>query len=205
MELAKAWFRDGTLKAPSELVSLLDSHETLQGFEISEGIPEFSTSLPERGQGRNHDLWLLGRSGSKMVTVCIEAKVDEPFGNDTVAEYRAKAEKSGKPTRVPERIEALLRKVPNRDEWEDVGYQLLTAICGTAIQAVADNSKYGVLVIHELNRTEADQVKLEKNEADLGRCLRALAGTEVTVEAGVIWGPFEVGGAEVYVGVAQSK
>jgi hypothetical protein len=36
--------------------------------------PECVTALPERGEGRNHDLVMVGKSKKAQVTVCVEAK-----------------------------------------------------------------------------------------------------------------------------------
>ena len=84
MELAKAWFRQSETSPPEELSQLLHSSERLTTLKLLRGIPERVTSLPERGEGRNHDLWLLGWTKQEQVTICIEAKADEPFGNETV-------------------------------------------------------------------------------------------------------------------------
>lgn len=115
MELAKARFRNNEPSPPEELIQLLHSSNHLAGLRLIKGVPEFVTSLPERGEGRNHDLWLLGQTGLEKVTICIEGKVDEPFGNETVAEYRNSALKrraSGKSTRAPEQISKLPDLVP---------------------------------------------------------------------------------------------
>ena len=95
-------------------MSVLLSHPRLRGLKLFQGIPELVTSLPERGEGRNHDLWLLGKTERESVTLCIEAKADEPFGDETVAEYRQTAlhrRQRGESTRVPERIDSLLHMI----------------------------------------------------------------------------------------------
>jgi len=70
--------------------------------------------LSERGEGRNHDLALIGNIDNEQVAVTIEAKADEPFGNDTIFEYYSRAmrrREKGESTKVPERIEQLLSMV----------------------------------------------------------------------------------------------
>jgi hypothetical protein len=86
MELAKAWFRQDHPQPPDELISLLHSSTRLQSIQFTSGIPEQVTPLPERGEGRNHDLALIGNTDDEQVTVNVEAKADEPFGNDTILE-----------------------------------------------------------------------------------------------------------------------
>lgn len=132
MELAKAWFSESKISIPRELEELFNSLARLNGFRLLRGIPEKVTSLPERGEGRNHDLVLQGKTSAEFFTVCIEAKADETFGNETVGSYRAAAIKSKEsdiPTRVPERIEKLLSFVPGaQSKWDNIRYQLLTAL-----------------------------------------------------------------------------
>jgi hypothetical protein len=121
MELAKAWFRRGQLAAPQEFNELLNTEPRLSGLAFERAIPELVTRLPERGEGRNHDLWLLGRTSREQVTVCVEAKADESFGNDTVAGYLHRSlrrRQRGESTRVPERVEALLQLVDSEHSME---------------------------------------------------------------------------------------
>ena len=114
MELALAWFPGDVLTVPHEIKVALLSHLRLDGLKLIQAVPELVTPLPERGEGRNHDLWILGKTPRESITICVEAKADEPFGNYTVAGYRKAAlrrRRSGIKTRAPERIDALLQIV----------------------------------------------------------------------------------------------
>ncbi len=114
LELARSWFRQDHPSPPDEFLSLLHSSTRLHDIQIISGIPELVTRLPERGEGRNHDLALIGNIDNEQVTVTIEAKADEPFGNDTIFEYYSRAmrrREKGESTKVPERIEQLLSMV----------------------------------------------------------------------------------------------
>jgi len=81
MELARSWFHSGSPVCPHELQELLKSHPLTNGCDFLEGQPELVTTLPERGEGRNHDLWLRALCLAGSVTVCVEAKADEAFGD----------------------------------------------------------------------------------------------------------------------------
>ena len=204
MELAKAWFRQSETSPPEELSQLLHSSERLMTLKFVRGIPERMTSLPERGEGRNHDLWLLGWTKQEQVTICIEAKADEPFGNETVAEYRRSANKrreSGAATRVPERITKLLSLVPAGDShWDNVRYQLLTAICGTAIQAQRDGSALAVFVVHEFHTRKTTTDKISANVKDFDAFMAAITGSQGSIVAGMLYGPVTVGGVNCLIG-----
>lgn len=208
MELAKAWFRNGILSPPSELLSLLESHDRLKGIQFTDGIPELVTPLPERGEGRNHDLALRGHTDSESVTVCIEAKADEPFGTDTISDYLNKANKKrekGISTRVPERIESLLSIVDpdttiSDSKWHNIKYQLLTAICGTIIQAKIDGSTLAVLIIHEFKGSAMCDDKQAENHTNFEDFMSVLEGVPVQVESGRMYGMFNIGGMDCLIG-----
>jgi hypothetical protein len=205
MELARAWFTSPAPIVPKEFQALLSSHSLTKGIRLEEGYPEHVTPLPERGTGRNHDLVLKGRTGDIPVTVCVEAKVDELFGNDTVEEYWIAAEKKrsgpGKPkrTRAPERIDALLRlafgvdAVPDRPPWGTLRYQLLAALTGTILQAIQDGSFFAIFVVHEFHTLEINPERVEKNASDYEQIVRALTGVQtLDVEVGKIYGPIRI-------------
>lgn len=180
MELAKSWFRNGIPAPPQELLDLLNSHDRTKGIRFASGMPEKVTRLPEKGEGRNHDLALIGHTDEEQVTVCIEAKADEPFGSDSVLDYYNKALKkrtNGIATRAPERIEALLAMIDPgvsvcESRWKDVRYQLLTALCGTILQTIEDGSSLGVLVIHEFRTLLTDDKKIQENNQEFEKFLQ---------------------------------
>ena len=65
-------------------------------------------AAPERGEGRNHDLWARGSADGRAFTLCVEARADEPFG-DTIGETCAKA---------VERSEAPVLNRTSRSWWQ---------------------------------------------------------------------------------------
>ena len=159
MELARAWFVSPTPVCPREISDLLASHPRCAGLQLVEGLPEHVTPLPERGEGRNHDLLLHGHAAGNAIVISVEAKVDESFG-ETIGSYWSKGRRSTTPTRAPERIEALLSMAfgakarPDASPWKELRYQLLTAVTGTAIEASRRRAVTAVVVVHEF-RTES--------------------------------------------------
>jgi hypothetical protein len=148
-------------------------------MQFTEGFPEFVTKLPQPGEGRNHDLLLRGRRGSRSVVVSIEAKADEPFG-EFIGDYWRRMLRSTRPTGAPKRIQSLLNLLfgadadPGRSPWRALRYQLLTGIAGTAIQASRDGADIGVFVVHEFRTADTDGRKIAGNARDLAAFLRVL-------------------------------
>jgi hypothetical protein len=104
MELARAWLREGFAACPAEVHQILESSPLTRGTKLVEGKPEHVTAFPERGEGRNHDLWSRGFVNGNPFTLCIEAKADESFGpliGDYVTKGREKAREEMGKTGVP--------------------------------------------------------------------------------------------------------
>ena len=177
------------------------------GIELQGGQPECSTSLPPKGSNglRMHDLHLWGTWTSGSVTVCVEAKADEPF-KETFCQYITKAKKklkSNPRSDMKDRLGSLLDcvwgvKQPS-DSLTDLRYQLLHALVGTGIQALKDTENpgkvargTGVLVIHVFETDKTKRGKLERNQRDLEKFIRALpnvAFPATGVVPGCLYGP----------------
>jgi hypothetical protein len=196
MELARAWFTSSVPVMPIELRRLLDRSRVMKGFHADRGYPERITRLPESGEHRNHDLVLHGKVGKRAAVVCIEAKVDEGFGDQAGKYYRTKLEtRSG----VPKRIDALLRilfGVTAKDRgvpWRSLRYQLLTAGAGSVLEARAAGADLAVFVVHVFVTDRANRrTKVPRNQRHYEAFVRALIGDQdAQVEPGRLYGPFE--------------
>lgn len=178
MEFARIWFREGKPEVPDEYrASLNRAFPRLCCLEV---YPEHVTSLPESGEGRNHDALLLMTSDVGTAVIGVEAKADEPFGKngESVGEYRRRMlalRRAGESTRVPERIEALLTIVGSSvsttaHTWDEVPYQLLAAAAGVLIEARERNAA-AVLLIHEFVSAKLNDSKRRRNHEGI-RALR---------------------------------
>lgn len=59
MEIVRTWFGSGYPTPSVELVSLFKSNSGFDDLNFSSGVPELVITLPERDEGRNHDLFLI--------------------------------------------------------------------------------------------------------------------------------------------------
>lgn len=198
MELARVWCPAGGPECPTAISALLSTHEWTRDLRLDEVRPEHVTPLPERGEGRNHDLWVRGTAGSKPFILCVEAKADEPFG-DTIGDTCTKALQRSEATGAVRRARALLQMTfgaeaaPDRDPWKSLRYQLLTAIAGTALQARMDGAARAALVIHEFQGSKTNKARLDRNAADLQAFLTNLnGGKPVDLSEGHFAGPWAI-------------
>jgi hypothetical protein len=164
-ETAKSWFRNGAPTPPYELVALLEARF---GTEVSfdEARPECVIELDDfAGEHRNCDLVVLCNLGVKRLVINVEAKADEPFG-DEVGEYYD--QKVGSGSNVPARIHQLSKALFGRvadEAIRELRYQLLHA-AATLIEAAASSADVAVLLVHEFRSASLNGRKLSQNEAD---------------------------------------
>jgi hypothetical protein len=211
-ELGFSWAAGGEPTVPSELIQLLDSREETRGIAIFSGITEHETRLPfSRVGSRCHDLASRARQDGHEVTICVEAKADEPFGG-TVAEELLKArnrvkEKKQTSTKFPNRLDWLTRSLLGLPAFQDeqlkflsdavaeLPYQLLAAIGGTLLEAKLQKAVKAVFVVHEFRTSKTAVAKMNANSQVLNGFLRLLklrnAGVDkgVELEIGHIFGP----------------
>jgi hypothetical protein len=195
MELARAWFTSPVPVTPESFRKLLDGHRLTRKLSIQTGKPGKVTQLPERGEGRNHDLVLYGSVGSRKAVVCVEAKVDEELGPMVGRYYREKLKSR---SRVPQRIDSLCeilfgdtasgRSAP----WQDLRYQLLTGAAGAVLEAESAGADLAVFAVHEFVTDSADRRrKIPRNRKDYEAFVRALAvNPTLSIRAGKMYGPF---------------
>ncbi|MGB7666122.1 MAG: hypothetical protein WBL66_02570 [Candidatus Acidiferrales bacterium] len=193
-ELARLWTGNGEPAVPTVLAELLNSHDATRGTVIRSGITEHETQLPPRIHGpRCHDLALFGEQGQSAVTICVEAKADEPFGATVADELRNSAKRPV--TAFPQRLDWLTRSLLGlaafkgeshnivSDQIRDLPYQLLTAMAGTLLEAENQHSAKAILVIHEFRTPKTADEKMERNAIELNRFLRLLLQQNGAVDA----------------------
>ncbi len=72
-------FVGGGPSVPDELRTCLDTNAVTRNASIEAGYAECVTSLDSFGEGRHHDLVLIGSANEHRVLISIEAKADESF------------------------------------------------------------------------------------------------------------------------------
>jgi hypothetical protein len=192
-ELAKSWCRSGSVQIPSEILELLESNSNTKGFNIEYGIPEMETKLDGyKGNGRNHDLILIGESVGMRTLVAIEAKVDESFG-DIASEYIFKRLQDNSITKVPQRIKELSSAIFGDKDTGAMRYQLIHAIAGTLIEAKNLGATKAVFLVHEFIPKIGKSKKALQNEIDLMQFFQLLTNRQ-NISLGKLIGPLNIPG-----------
>lgn len=195
-ELARSWFRRESACPPEEMRLLLEgTFRTAIAFD--EANPECIIELDEfKGEHRNCDLVVRCRAGAQLITINIEAKADEPFGDTTVGAYYD--QKINSASNVPKRIERLSVALFGRQPdalIRSLRYQLVHSTAATLIEAGANKAEVAVLLVQEFYSANLNSVKLQQNRADWAAFVRAFPElTNAQVEKNQILGPISVPG-----------
>ncbi len=169
--------QNGTDYLVSRISSVLS-----QQVKLETATPEFRARFDDYRGPSNLDLGTFGRVGSKSsLSVGVEAKVDEPFGDDTVGERYQKAirEHQRNPrSKARERVKGLLSRyfsdptAPCASRFSGIRYQLLTGTAGT-VAAQKDVSVFYVVVF---KTREYNEQMGRENREDYEKFIQAAYG-----------------------------
>ena len=126
-------------------------------------IPEANTVLPCKGNGRNHDLLMIGED----FVVGIEAKVSEPFGEEISTELIEASD--NKKNRIDTLANKLFGcKINEVKDGLELRYQLLTGVYGTLLEA--ENNKKSkalfLVIVFTDGLTSEDENAVNRNNDD---------------------------------------
>jgi len=204
-ETARAW---SGLSVPTDVIALLRQTDDLRDFRPTTVIAELVTALDGFGEGRNHDVVVLGVARGKRVLVGIESKNDEELGPE-IGAYLAKAERENvvrltqgqaRLSQIPARIANLTRLVfgDTPVELTNLRYQLLHGLAGTLIEAARREADIAVFLIHTFASGSTNHSKIDRNNEDIWRFSDVLeAGGSKHLRAGRLVGPLSAGGNAV--------
>lgn len=146
-ELAECWENaDGF---PAELQSMFsrsDNH-VMNELELLLAIPEYQVDLPGGRRPSQNDLFVLARAKDcQLVSIMVEGKVSEPFG-DTLETWLNDASE-GKKTRLKYLCDLLcLVSAPPLN----IRYQLLHRTASAIIEAKRYNARYAMMIVHSFS------------------------------------------------------
>lgn len=139
MEAAASWelaARTGRGSGfPKEIEALLTSAYGTPTLLL--GIAEHKVSLPGGNAASQSDVWGLVQTPSGIVSLTIEAKAKESFGNESVRKWLARGKSDRARANRQERWKAIQESLPAAvdGEYVDVAYQLLHRCASAVIEA----------------------------------------------------------------------
>ena len=144
--LAYCWHEANGM--PIEVKATLSQIPTLVGLKPIFIIPEHKVPLPGGGAASQNDIWVLGETDTGLVSITVEGKVSEPFGQ-TVGEW-FRNPSPGKKKRLKYLCNELGLKYPAP---EHIRYQLLHRAVSAIIEARRFKTTEAAMVVHSFSAT----------------------------------------------------
>lgn len=175
---------------PAKVAALLDSQVPLRDAEVILAVPEHQVRLPGGNRPSQNDVWALLVTDSGLVSMAIEGKAGEPFG-ETLGEWLNQAS-SGK----KERLQFLMQQLGLQIEPPaSIRYQLLHRTASAVIEAATCSASAAVMIVQSFRRDP-------KGELDFADFCE-LVGERI--EPGELKPAVNVGGRDLYLGWARCE
>ena len=145
--LAHCWEDCGGF--PAEITTIL-RHPTLREIKPLLIFPEWKVPLPGGRSPSQNDVWVLAKAEDGLVSIAIEGKVDEPFGQ-TLGKWKEKASPGKK-----DRLEYLISCLGlNAEPPDTIHYQLMHRTASAVIEAERFDAKAAVMLVHSFSQKNA--------------------------------------------------
>jgi hypothetical protein len=142
--LAHCW--EDTEGFPTEIYDVLVQVPSLKGIAPLLIFPEWKVPLPGGSTASQNDVWVLAKCDAGLVSIAIEGKVNESFG-DPLGVWR-KSASPGKLTRLAYLADVLGLPQPIPDE---IYYQLLHRAASALIEAERFQATQSVMLVHSFS------------------------------------------------------
>lgn len=161
-----------------------------QNIEMLVAFPEYTTPLPGGKRASQSDVFILAKSNERLVSITVEGKVSEPFG-DIIEEWKTRDE-GGKEVRLKYLCDQLGLDPTRVDH---IRYQLLHRTASAVIEAKRFGASKALMLVHSFSQT---------NEW-FGDYLEFLALFDVKAEVNSLVYAKNVNGVDLYLGWAKGS
>lgn len=120
-----------------------------RNIELLLAFPEYKVILPGGARPSQNDIFILAKGNNQLVSIMVEGKVSEPFG-DTIAEWR-EANSEGKHIRLKFLLEEL--GLEENEPISTIRYQLLHRTASAIIEAKRFKAENALMLVHSFSRS----------------------------------------------------
>jgi hypothetical protein len=123
-----------------------------KNMELLFAFPEYKVELPGGNRDSQNDIYVIAKSNNELVSIMVEGKVNESFG-DTVSNWiNGSSKNSGKPAR----LSFLLQKLNlSNNQVQQIRYQLLHRTVSAIVEAQRIGAKNALMLVHSFSQTNA--------------------------------------------------
>jgi hypothetical protein len=131
---------------PPEITKVLGQYPAFRGAEPLLIFPEWKVPLPGGSTASQNDIWVLAKSEEALMSIAVEGKVEESFG-ETLAEWKTEASQ-GKIKRLAWLNDLLC---PGLSLPDFIRYQLLHRAASAVIEAKRFRAKHALMLVHSFS------------------------------------------------------
>ncbi len=147
-ELAHCWENAASLPKRVEHVFKNSKLPIFDEVEVLYGFPEYKVAIPGGSASSQNDLYVLAKANNELLTIMVEGKVSEPFG-DTVDRWLGNTPSNGKRNRLNYLL-TLLGLLGT--DVTTIRYQLLHRTASALIEAKKVNAKHSLMLVHSFSK-----------------------------------------------------
>lgn len=115
-------------------------------------FPEYKVPLPGGSRPSQNDIFVVAKSGNEIVSITVEGKVSEPFGNTVEDWIKGAANDNGKIVRLNYLKGKLC--LESKTKLESIRYQLLHRTVSAIIKAEELNASKALMLVHSFSQTD---------------------------------------------------
>lgn len=123
--------------------------DLFQNMEVLLAIPEYKVSLPGGPRSSQNDLFVLAKSNDELISIAVEGKVSEPFG-DTVSKWLQNPTRGRK-----KRLGFLCAELGLAGaDVSNIRYQLLHRTASAILEAKKFNAANALMLVHSFSQKD---------------------------------------------------
>lgn len=147
MALAYSWMEAKGFPKSVKAVFEKSEYPIFKNIEFLSGIVEHKVSLPGGRRPSKNDIFVLAKSQKNLISIAVEGKVSESFGQ-LIVEW-SKDKSAGKAVRLKFLCESLGL---HKDSIQGIRYQLLHRTTSALLEARRFNSSIALLLVHSFSQ-----------------------------------------------------
>jgi hypothetical protein len=150
MELAYCW--EDANGFPENIITIFcDSKISLfKNMKLLFAFPEYKVALPGGQRDSQNDIYIIAKSNNELISIMVEGKVSESFGEIILDWGKNSSINSGK----PKRLDYLLKKLNlNNNQVQQIKYQLLHRTVSAILEAQRIGAKNALMLVHSFSQT----------------------------------------------------
>jgi len=146
--LAYCWQEAGDFPEEVRKVFNASGIKLFQQIELLLAFPEYKVSLPGGRRASQSDIFILAKSNRQLISITVEGKVNEPFG-ETIADWKTQKGK-GRERRLIYLCNLLELDITSINH---IRYQLLHRTASALIEAKRFNAQNALMLVHSFSQT----------------------------------------------------